>query len=87
LALPDQKSEAIFLVQTINRLEKSPEWNNTAVIILYDDSDGWYDHQIGPIVHQSNVPDDQLLGPGNCGTPKPDETGAIRGRGRKPGKS
>jgi phospholipase C len=26
---------------------------------------------MGPIANQSNVADDQLLGPGNCGTPKP----------------
>ena len=24
-----------------------------AVIITYDDSDGWYDHQMSPIVNQS----------------------------------
>jgi phospholipase C len=62
--------EQIFLVHTINALEQTDEWNETAVIILYDDSDGWYDHVMGPIVNQSNVADDQLLGPGNCGTPK-----------------
>ncbi len=39
----------------------------TAVIIAYDDSDGWYDHQMGPIVMQSDVSDDQLTGPGTCG--------------------
>ena len=27
--------------------------SSTAVIIAYDDSDGWYDHQLGPIVNQS----------------------------------
>jgi phospholipase C len=73
----DPLDEQNFLVQFINKLEQSPEWNSTAVIISYDDSDGWYDHVMGPIVHQSNVADDQLLGPGNCGTPVPDETGAI----------
>jgi len=40
------------------------------VIILYDDSDGWYDHVMGPIVSPSNTTADALLGPGNCGTPK-----------------
>jgi len=73
----DPLDEQNFLVQTINRLEQSEEWNNTAVIIAYDDSDGWYDHQIGPIVNQSNVSDDQLLEAGSCGTPKPDEDGNI----------
>jgi phospholipase C len=78
----DPLDEQNFLVQTINRLEKSSEWNETAVIIAYDDSDGWYDHQMGPIVNQSNVTDDQLLGAGNCGTPKPvgDTTPIQNGR-------
>ena len=74
----DPLDEQNFLVQFINKLEKTAEWNDTAVIISYDDSDGWYDHVMGPIVNQSNVADDQLLGTGDCGTPKPDETGAIQ---------
>jgi phospholipase C len=67
----DPLDEQHFIVNAINMLEKSDEWNNTAVIITYDDSDGWYDHVMGPIVNQSNVSDDRLLGVGNCGTPKP----------------
>ncbi|HEY4038626.1 MAG TPA: alkaline phosphatase family protein, partial [Burkholderiaceae bacterium] len=43
---------------------------DTAIIVMYDDSDGWYDHVMGPNVFQSNVADDQLLGAGNCGSPK-----------------
>ncbi len=39
-------------VNTINALQRSPEWSSTAVVIAYDDSDGWYDHQIGPIVNR-----------------------------------
>jgi phospholipase C len=74
----DPLDEQNFLVQAINKLQKSSDWKNTAVIILYDDSDGWYDHVMGPIVNQSNVADDQLLGTGDCGTPKPNETGAIQ---------
>jgi phospholipase C len=38
------------------------------VIISYDDSDGWYDHVMPPIVSPSNTPADALNGPGNCGT-------------------
>jgi phospholipase C len=37
--------EQAFVVNVINALEASPFWNSTAVIIAYDDSDGWYDHQ------------------------------------------
>jgi phospholipase C len=65
--------EQTFLVQTVNRLMQTPQWEHMAIIVLYDDSDGWYDHQMGPIVNQSNAPDDALFqGPGNtrnCGTP------------------
>jgi phospholipase C len=78
----DPLDEQNFLVSTINALMKSPEWRETAVVILYDDSDGWYDHQMGPIVSQSNVMDDQLLGPGNCGTAKPIGPGMGAENGR-----
>jgi phospholipase C len=60
--------EQTFLVNLINFLQKQPSWNSTAVIVLYDDSDGWYDHQMGPIVNQSTGPADALTGPGACGT-------------------
>jgi phospholipase C len=76
------EDEQIFLVNTINRLQESKEWREMAIVIAYDDSDGWYDHQMGPIVNQSNVSDDRLLGPGNCGTPKliPGASGIQNGR-------
>jgi phospholipase C len=65
----DPLDEQYFLVDTINRLQKSAEWNSTAVIITYDDSDGWYDHVMPPIVSQSNDQSyDRLLGSdGLCG--------------------
>jgi phospholipase C len=74
--------EQVFLVNTINALQKTEEWKETAVIILYDDSDGWYDHVMGPIVNQSNVSDDQLLGPGNCGSPKVNDVSGGTQNGR-----
>ena len=43
-----------------------------AILITWDDSDGWYDHVMPPIVNQSSDPDhDALLGPGLCGTAAP----------------
>ena len=41
------------IVNTINQLQSLPEWDETAVFIAWDDSDGWYDHVIGPIMNQS----------------------------------
>jgi len=59
--------EQIFLVQTINALQKLPQWQSTAVFLAYDDSDGWYDHQMGPIVNSSASGEDALSGDGACG--------------------
>jgi hypothetical protein len=53
-----------------------------AVIIAYDDSDGWCDHQMSLIVMQSSVTDDQLLGPGNCGSPKASDVAGGTRNGR-----
>jgi phospholipase C len=78
----DPIDEQIFVVGVINALMKSSEWNETAVIIAWDDSDGWYDHQMGTIVNQSNVSDDQLLGPGNCGSPKANDVSGGTQNGR-----
>jgi phospholipase C len=65
----DPLDEQHFLVQVINTLQKSPEWSDTAVIILYDDSDGWYDHQMPPVVNSSfNPAVDTLNAPGVCNT-------------------
>jgi phospholipase C len=64
----DPLDEQTFVVNTINLLESLPTWSSTAVVILYDDSDGWYDHQLGPIVNTSTGPSDALTGPGACGT-------------------
>jgi phospholipase C len=59
--------EQTFLVNTINTIMQSPFWGSTAIIIAYDDSDGWYDHVMGPIVSQSATADDVLMGSGMCG--------------------
>jgi phospholipase C len=67
----DPLDEQTFLVNTINHLQQLKDWKSTAVVIAYDDSDGWYDHVMGPILSQSASPDDALTGPGQCGTPKP----------------
>jgi phospholipase C len=63
----DPLDEQTFVVSVINALQETPEWENTAVIIAYDDSDGWYDHQAAPIVNQSTTSADALTGPGACG--------------------
>jgi phospholipase C len=68
----DPLTEQDFLVTVINALEQSPDWKDTAVIINYDDSDGWYDHQFSPIVNPSAT-----LLDFQCGSPAP---GAFEAR-------
>jgi phospholipase C len=58
----DPLDEQNFLVDTINRIEKTREWKETAIIVMWDDSDGWYDHVMGPIVNQSTTKFDSLSG-------------------------
>ena len=68
----DPIDEQVFLVNTINRIQMLPQWNSTAIIIAYDDSGGWYDHVMPPIISKSNdAVNDALLGSKLlCGTPK-----------------
>lgn len=70
--------EQPFLVQTINKLMRSPYWSHMAIIICYDDSDGWYDHVMPPNVNQSQTPFDVLTGNGQSGTNPP--LGGFQGR-------
>jgi phospholipase C len=70
--------EQPFLVETINRLMKSRYWSHLAIIICYDDSDGWYDHVMPPNVNQSQTPYDVFTGNGQSGTNPP--LGGFQGR-------
>ena len=70
-AYSDPLAEQRFIVDAMNKLQKLPEWKEMAVIIAYDDSDGWYDHVLAPVVSQSNMVADALTGPGNCGVAPP----------------
>jgi phospholipase C len=81
----DPLDEQNFVVTVINALQKSQDWNSTAVIISYDDSDGWYDHQQSPIVNQSATAADIVAGQPSCGTGAnalPGALGAQHAQGR-----
>jgi len=55
----DPLLEQQFEVNTINAIEESKYWSSTAIIITYDDSDGWYDHATPPVINGS---DDTTVG-------------------------
>jgi len=77
----DPLDEQEYLVSIINKIQLSPQWKNTAIIIAYDDSDGWYDHVMPPVMTPSATSIDPLAGPGACGTPQPGADAARCGRG------
>jgi phospholipase C len=70
--------EQHYLVKIISAIMRSRYWRDSAIIINYDDSDGWYDHVAPPIVIGSDLPGtDAYSGLGRCGEAKP---GQYQGR-------
>lgn len=71
----DPYDEQQFVTSEINALEHTPDWSSTAVIVTYDDSDGFYDHVYSGVHNPSNTsmvanppgPQDFLTGTGLCG--------------------
>jgi phospholipase C len=90
----DPLDEQAWVVKVVNFLMQQPDWKNTAIVITYDDSDGWYDHRYaapttasfdGVTPEGSVTGADQLNGPGVCNAPgaKPGEGvngGHVNGR-------
>ena len=62
----DPLNEQAFVVRVVNFLQQRSDWKDTAVVVLYDDSDGWYDHQAGPLLAASHTAQDFLNGAGAC---------------------
>jgi phospholipase C len=62
----DPVDEQAFVTQVIAAVQESGHWETTAIVIAYDDSDGWYDHQMPPIVNVSATTADALNGAGVC---------------------
>ena len=78
-AYSDPLDEQAGVVALIDFLEHQPAWKDTAVIITWDDSDGWYDHAFAQVTRPSfDREADQLDGPGKCGTGTP--PAGIRGK-------
>ncbi|HEY1419601.1 MAG TPA: alkaline phosphatase family protein [Candidatus Dormibacteraeota bacterium] len=76
----DPIDEQQFVVNEINALQHTPDWSSTAVVIAYDDSDGWYDHVYSGVHNGSTSPADFLSGTGQCGTATDPRLGGQQGR-------
>jgi phospholipase C len=66
-AYSDPLDEQRFVTQEINALQHTPDWKDTAVVVSYDDSDGWYDHVYSGVTNPSQSVADALTAPGMCG--------------------
>ncbi|MBN3751710.1 alkaline phosphatase family protein [Paraburkholderia sp. Tr-20389] len=65
----DPLDEQAFVTKVVNFLQQQKEWDDTAVIVAWDDSDGWYDHAYAmPTSASYDSVADQLNAPGICGT-------------------
>ncbi len=72
----DPIDEQHFYVKYINAIMKSKYWKNTAIILAYDDSDGWYDHAAAPVTNSSSDPSEDAAW---CSTsPAPRSCSATR---------
>lgn len=54
----DPVDEQKFITAQVNAIQQSKNWDSTAVVLAYDDSDGWYDHAAAAVKNSSNNPDD-----------------------------
>lgn len=61
----DPLDEQAFIVSTVNAIQKSSFWPDTAIILAYDDSDGWYDH-LTDLVNGSATTADKISAAGVC---------------------
>jgi len=62
----DPTDEQNFVASVVTALQGTQEWSSTAIVVAYDDSDGWYDHQAPPIVNSSTGIADALNGASLC---------------------
>jgi phospholipase C len=74
----DPLDEQTFVVNMINAIQSSKFWSSTAIIIAYDDSDGWYDH-LNNIVNGSNSSQDFYTSTGVCSTSTANGANALPG--------
>jgi phospholipase C len=72
----DPLDEQQWIVNTVNQIEQSKYWPSTAIVITYDDSDGWYDHVAPKLLNGS---DDSAIDSAACQATKI-KIGTVNGR-------
>jgi len=73
----DPLDEQKWIVNTVNSIEESKYWSSTAIIVTYDDSDGFYDNAVPKIVQGS---DDSSIDAAVCEDSAKKEVSSANGR-------
>jgi phospholipase C len=83
----DPLDEQANIVKLLNFLQQQRDWKNTAVIITYDDSDGWYDHRYAsPTTSSFDATTSEKTAQGTvAGADQLNGPGLCTGPGAKPG--
>ncbi len=76
----DPLDEQAFVTKVVNFLQQQPDWNTTAVIVAWDDSDGWYDHQFATPTSVSFSTADKLSGTNQCGALGTTQPNGLNGK-------
>ena len=76
----DPLDEQAGTAALVNFIQQQPDWKDTAIFVIWDDSDGWYDHAYTQPIHASfDAEADQLNGPANAARePRPMASAASR---------
>ena len=74
----DPLDEQTFIINIVNAIESSSFWPSTAIILAYDDSDGWYDH-LTDIVNGSTTSQDSFTSAGVCSSATASGATALAG--------
>lgn len=60
-----QRGQA-FVSQVVNAVRNSPFWQDTIIILTYDEHGGFYDHVQPPRARQGHAPNPDGIDPGQC---------------------
>ena len=90
----DPLDEQSWIARVVDEVQQSPDWASTAIVITYDDSDGWYDHvnarvaglqrrrRRGGLHRRAGPRQPGLPGPLRAGPAAPDPGGLAVGEGQ-----
>ena len=77
----DIRAGQYFVASVINALRSSPSWNDSLLILTYDEHGGFYDHVAPPAANQGGASTPDGIPPGQCADLSNPPTSEIPGNG------